>query len=64
MIPSVARIASQTYSAAIRSDPIGRVGSRRDGSPEPDFEAQMRLAFANLKTPCKPAGVGSTISST
>lgn len=55
---AVARIASQTYSAAIRSDPIGRVGSRRDGSPEPDFEAQVRLAFANLKTPLQAGGCG------
>jgi enamine deaminase RidA (YjgF/YER057c/UK114 family) len=34
---------SQTYSAAIRSDNLlfvsGQVGSRSDGSPEPDFEA-------------------------
>lgn len=41
------------YSAAIRSGDLlflsGQVGSRGDGSPEPDFEAQVRLAFANLK---------------
>ncbi len=41
------------YSAAVRSDNLlfvsGQVGSRADGSPEPDFEAQVRLAFANLK---------------
>lgn len=40
------------YSAAIRSGDLlfvsGQVGSRPDGSPEPDFEAQVRLAFANL----------------
>ncbi|MGY8707499.1 RidA family protein [Bradyrhizobium sp. 18BD] len=40
------------YSAAIRSGDLlfvsGQVGSRADGSPEPDFEAQVRLAFANL----------------
>jgi enamine deaminase RidA (YjgF/YER057c/UK114 family) len=34
------------YSAAIRSDDLlfvsGQVGSRSDGSPEPDFEAQVR----------------------
>lgn len=41
------------YSAAIRSGDLlfvsGQVGSRPDGSPEPDIEAQIRLAFANLK---------------
>jgi len=35
-----------TYSAAIRSGDLlfvsGQVGSRSDGSPEPDFEAQVR----------------------
>jgi enamine deaminase RidA (YjgF/YER057c/UK114 family) len=41
------------YSAAIRSGDLlfvsGQVGSLSDGSPEPDFEAQVRLAFANLE---------------
>ena len=41
------------YSAAIRSDNLlfvsGQVGSRADGSPEPDFAAQVRLAFTNLQ---------------
>ena len=41
------------YSAAVRSDDLlfvsGQVGSRPDGSPEPDFEAQVRRAFANLE---------------
>src|SRR5271154_1162029 len=41
------------YSAAVRSDDLlfvsGQVGSRPDGSPEPNFEAQVRLAFANLE---------------
>lgn len=41
------------YSAAVRSGDLlfvsGQVGSREDGSPEPDFEAQVRLAFSNLK---------------
>lgn len=41
------------YSAAIRSGDLlfvsGQVGSRPDGSAEPDIEAQIRLAFANLK---------------
>ncbi len=42
------------YSAAVQSDNLlfvsGQVGSRADGSPEPDFESQVRLAFANLGT--------------
>jgi len=50
------------YSAAIRSDTLlfvsGQVGSRGDGSPEPDFEAQVRLAFANLKATLLAAGCG------
>jgi enamine deaminase RidA (YjgF/YER057c/UK114 family) len=53
---------SQTYSAAIRSDKLlfvsGHVGSHSDGSPEPDFEAQVRLAFANLKATLKAGGCG------
>lgn len=50
------------YSAAIRSQGLlfvsGQVGSRMDGSPEPDFEAQVRLAFANLEATLKAAGCG------
>ena len=41
------------YSAAVRSGDLlfvsGQVGSREDGSPEPDFRAQAELAFGNLK---------------
>lgn len=41
------------YSAALRSSDLlfvsGQVGSREDGTPEPDFEAQVRRAFANLE---------------
>lgn len=48
------------YSAAIRSGDLlfvsGQVGSREDGSPEPDFEAQVRLAFANLRAVLGAAG--------
>ena len=48
------------YSAAVRSDDFlfvsGQVGSRPDGSPEPDFEAQMRLAFANLEATLAAGG--------
>lgn len=48
------------YSAAVRSADLlfvsGQVGSREDGSPEPNFEAQVRLAFANLKATLAAAG--------
>ncbi|MDP9836801.1 enamine deaminase RidA (YjgF/YER057c/UK114 family) [Neorhizobium huautlense] len=48
------------YSAAVRSGELlfvsGQVGSRTDGSPEPDFEAQVRLAFNNLIAVLKAAG--------
>ncbi len=41
------------YSAAIRSEDLlfvsGQVGSREDGSPEPEFSLQVELAFENLK---------------
>jgi enamine deaminase RidA (YjgF/YER057c/UK114 family) len=53
---------SHSYSAAIRSRDLlfvsGQVGSRSDGSPEPDFEAQVRLAFANLEATLKAGGCG------
>jgi enamine deaminase RidA (YjgF/YER057c/UK114 family) len=48
------------YSAAIRSGDLlfvsGQVGSRADGSPEPDFEKQVALAFENLKAVLKAGG--------
>lgn len=48
------------YSAAIRSGDLlfvsGQVGSRADGSPEPDFAAQVRLAFDNLAAVLAAAG--------
>lgn len=48
------------YSAAIRSGDLlfvsGQVGSRSDGSPEPAFEAQVRLAFANLEATLAAGG--------
>lgn len=34
----------------------GQVGSRADDSPEPDFAAQVRLAFANLKATLAAGG--------
>ena len=48
------------YSAAIRSGDLlfvsGQVGSREDGSPEPDFATQVQLAFDNLGEVLKAAG--------
>ncbi|MCW5735264.1 MAG: RidA family protein [Enhydrobacter sp.] len=48
------------YSAAIRSGDLlfvsGQVGSREDGSPEPDFERQVELAFENLTAVLQAAG--------
>ena len=48
------------YSAAIKSGDLlfvsGQVGSRKDGSPEPEFEAQVRLAFNNLNDILTAAG--------
>lgn len=52
--------ANHRYSAAIQSGDLlfvsGQVGSRGDGSPEPDFEAQVRLAFANLQATLQAGG--------
>ncbi|EIC86200.1 RidA family protein [Serratia sp. M24T3] len=48
------------YSAAIRSRDLlfvsGQVGSREDGSPEPDFGRQVQLAFDNLNAVLEAAG--------
>lgn len=48
------------YSAAIRSGDLlfvsGQVGSRPDGTPEPDFERQVQLAFDNLAATLTAAG--------
>ena len=48
------------YSAAIRSGDLlfvsGQVGSRSDGTPEPEFENQVRLAFQNLQATLAAAG--------
>jgi enamine deaminase RidA (YjgF/YER057c/UK114 family) len=50
------------FSPAVRANGFlfvsGQVGSREDGSPEPDFEAQVRLAFANLQATLQAAGCG------
>lgn len=49
-----------SYSAAIRSGDLlfvsGQVGSREDGSAEPDFARQVELAFENLQAVLKAAG--------
>ena len=56
------------YSAAIASGGLlfvsGQVGSRSDGSPEPDFAAQVRLAFANLEATLSAEVVASMMLST
>ncbi len=48
------------YSAAIRSGDLlfvsGQVGSRADGSPEPDFARQVERAFENLNAVLTAAG--------
>lgn len=48
------------YSAAIRSGDLlfisGQVGSRADGTPEPNFERQVQLAFDNLTSVLAAAG--------
>lgn len=48
------------YSAAIRSGDLlfvsGQVGSRPDGTPEPDFAAQVQRAFDNLASVLDAAG--------
>ncbi len=48
------------YSAAIRSGDLlfvsGQVGSRVDGSPEPEFARQVELAFENLQATLTAAG--------
>lgn len=52
--------AQHGYSPAIRSGDLlfvsGQVGSRQDGSPEPDFAAQVALAFDNLLVVLAAAG--------
>ncbi|WP_349436092.1 RidA family protein [Pararhizobium sp. A13] len=48
------------YSAAIRSGDLlfvsGQVGSRPDGTSEPDFGRQVQLAFDNLQATLKAGG--------
>lgn len=48
------------YSPALRANGFlfvsGQVGSRPDGSPEPDLDEQVRLAFRNLEAILAEAG--------
>lgn len=48
------------YSPAVRANGLlfvsGQVGSREDGSPEPELDAQVRRAFANLNAILAAAG--------
>lgn len=48
------------YSPAVRSNGFlfvsGQVGSHEDGSPEPDLQKQVRLAFTNLNAILHAAG--------
>ncbi len=48
------------YSPAVRANGFlfvsGQVGSREDGSPEPDLKEQARLAFKNLNAILAAAG--------
>ena len=50
------------YSAAVSAGDLlfvsGQVGSREDGSPEPDFRKQVELAFRNLEAVLAAAGAG------
>lgn len=52
--------ARNRYSPAIRSNGFlfvsGQVGSREDGSPEPELGAQVRRAFDNLNAILEAAG--------
>ncbi|MCE1194565.1 MAG: RidA family protein [Acidovorax sp.] len=48
------------YSPAVRANGFlfvsGQVGSREDGTPEPDLQAQVRLAFDHLNAVLGAAG--------
>jgi len=50
------------YSPAVRSNGFlfvsGQVGSREDGSPEPELKTQVRKAFENLNAVLSAAGCG------
>lgn len=48
------------YSAAVQAGELvfisGQVGSREDGTPEPDFHRQVQRAFDNLRSVLDAAG--------
>lgn len=48
------------YSPAVRANGFlfvsGQVGSREDGTPEPDLQQQVRFAFRNLNAILREAG--------
>jgi enamine deaminase RidA (YjgF/YER057c/UK114 family) len=48
------------YSPAVRASGLlfvsGQVGSREDGTPEPNLQEQVRLAFQNLNAILREAG--------
>jgi enamine deaminase RidA (YjgF/YER057c/UK114 family) len=52
--------AQHRYSPAVRANGFlfvsGQVGARMDGTPEPDTERQIRLAFTSLNDVLKAAG--------
>ena len=52
--------AKNRYSPAVRANGLlfvsGQVGSRDDGTPEPDVQAQVALAFAHLHAVLAAAG--------
>ena len=52
------------YSPAVRANGLlfvsGQVGSREDGTPEPDLEAQVHRAFQNLNHILEAAGCSFT----
>jgi enamine deaminase RidA (YjgF/YER057c/UK114 family) len=54
--------ATHGYSAAARAGNLlfvsGQVGSREDGSPEPELRKQVELAFRNLEAVLAAAGAG------
>ena len=54
------RTIPQSGADAIRSGDLlfvsGQVGSRENGSPEPEFERQVELAFENLQATLNAAG--------
>ncbi|MBC7808103.1 MAG: RidA family protein, partial [Akkermansiaceae bacterium] len=52
--------AQHGYSPAVQSGDLlfvsGMVGAREDGTPEPGLDAQIQLAFGNLRAVLEAAG--------